>query len=1493
MKHILTLLTLSALAWQAPAQVVDRTKYPDYDSIRHIDTQLAAQQARFVPMASLTRPVRVNNAETMHFPTVFNQDGGSCGSASRICYMFTHELNSFRNLNGREPENYYPSHFVWLLTNSPSGKDEFITKVGVPSAAIYGGRTYSSLFGYQVETDNNFGWMTGYDKWYAAMFNRMWAPTHLPISVETEEGRELLKNWLWNHAGDADFHSGGVVGIGVASAGRWESIPSTPTNDAIGVTKKKYVAKWGTQVDHALTIVGYDDRIEFDLNGNGIYGEKSADEVGAWIVVNSWGPYWCNNGFVYCPYAHAGAWFNADGTMGNTSWWQPEIYRVRKNYRPLRTIKLRMDYSRRSELLLSVGVSADLNATEPDMLVPMEHFRYAGDGRNGNTVPAPEVPMLGKWADGKLHDEPMEFGYDLTDLSASFDQNMPLKYFFIIQTKPTALGSGHIYNASIIDYRDDLLGIETPFNLPAASGTEIKSAGQRTIISTVVQGAGFYAPQNPHIEQTTLSWTAPIPSALPVTGYNVYCGTQLLGTVAADVRSYDLGETGTEVYGVSALYGTHESNKAETSTYTATYLNQHLQLNHCGFTVPGALGSVYEQATIEYWMNPNTLEYWNQSGGPGWGTFQFHANGDGSLTAGWDVENRCSTPANCLTNGTWRHVAYVVDGHTFSIYIDGVKRASVTSDTYSGLGGFGDLVFKSSGNGAFNAKVDELRIWRTARTASQILTDRSEEIGDGAMPDDLLAYYKSDLFTSNGVTYLRDHSRYARHAPLANADFALASTVLPNVRPSSDLNATIQVPQGTLYAGTPLTFALQGAAGVKSVCWECPDAGVSSTWAPRPSFVFSNAGTHTVKATAYNANSESRTLTAEVTVTDLPAPSAAFTLSQTEVKAGERVTFLASQPRLGYLYRWQMPGADTPEAASANAAATYDRAGDYSVTLTVSTPAGAKATQTQRIHVSAVAPQSDFEVSQAIVMRGDPVTLTDRTRYAPTSWNWFIKSQEHVYNTQEQHVAFMADEPGVYDISLTTTNEVGSHTFTQGRALIVCNAESHNGLNFSYDEAGVTLAKVPFTTSQQAFTIDWWMRAADFDTDCNPMGDTQNTLLFTTTASGAMQVQCKGSKALSPDGFIIPQQWHHYAVVFAEGNMLFYRDGRYIGKEALGTTTLPSIPRFVLGGNKDMPFRAQIDEFRIWNQALTLSQLQSVSNAPLTNVAQAEANMGLQLYYTCNQSGGDVQDATSKQNHGTRSGFGPDGDAWGLSRGVFCLNFTQSQAENVTAEYLVNYTEPFVTTGQPVNMTADAYRFWELKSWKQENAIGTDPRTGAHVDKQKNENLTITTEWDYFAKLLADHKVYQTLSLPAGTYEFRADYGEYEGESGNSYLVAAPGSTLPGTLDLADGALAYKLMQPKSAEVTSNAITFTLTQPATVSVGLLVNMEGKQCLTLSNFSLTRYTLGTLRPVPEAVEHISLTPGAGSPAIYDLSGRPVTRPVRGQIYIMQGRKVMLR
>lgn len=90
-----------------------------------------------------------------------------------------------------------------------------------------------------------------------------------------------------------------------------------------------------------------------------------------------------------------------------------------------------MDYDHRSELKLMVGISSDPSATKPEATIELEHFKFAGDGRTRRDPITPDAatPMLGKWADGKLHHEPMEFGYDLTDLTAGFDMSRPLKYF--------------------------------------------------------------------------------------------------------------------------------------------------------------------------------------------------------------------------------------------------------------------------------------------------------------------------------------------------------------------------------------------------------------------------------------------------------------------------------------------------------------------------------------------------------------------------------------------------------------------------------------------------------------------------------------------------------------------------------------------------------------------------------------------------------------------------------------------------------------------------------------------------------------------------------------------------------------------------------------------------------------------------------------------------------------------------------------------------------
>ena len=1510
MKSILKLVCLAAVAFPAalPAQlVVDRQKYPDYDPTVRPDRSLMRYGSRArlkgaaVPAES-QRPDHVNNAATMYFPPIISQEGGSCGSASRIAYMFTHELNSYRHTNASLPENMYPTHFVWLLTYGNSGKDQFVQYVGVPSVKTYGGRGNSALFGYKEWDSQDYGWMTGYEKWHEAMFNRMLPPRNMPMGVGTEEGRNMLKNWLWNHNGDTDFACGGIAGIGVAAAVTQAGIPRTDANVAAGAVGQSYVRWWGDQVNHALTIVGYDDRIEFDLDGNGKAGEKEKDEVGAWIIANSWGG-WANNGLIYCPYAYGFPAHSIEKVGGKEvrkqsgGWWQPELYYVRKNYRPLRTIKVKMDYSHRSEMLLTVGVATDPNATHPEKNIDLHHFRWAGDGHNGDLNPAPAVPMLGRWADGKLHEEPMEFGYDLTDLCEGLDHSKPLKFFFNVDARTKskvasrAKGSGHIYNVSIIDYEFDKEGVETPLELKAENGVLDVPGGKITTVSGVVYGEQYTMPRNLQLKGTQLTWDAPQACGHNVKTYHVYKN----GVKISDTEKREQTIDGAGTYSISAVFDSGvESQRLTVSTPIAVQTpNVAAKFNNNGFNIPDIFNDSYGNCTIEFWVKPQSLKDWNLQAGR-WGQFMFHANANGEFTAGWDAVGEKRVHAyGALKVGRWNHIAMVVNKGSFNVYVDSKSAGSVNGgSTFSGIGGFGTLNFWSGESNGQDAVYDEIRIWNKSRTRYEIQQAMDTEFSGSMLPQGLMAYYKGDVVMIDGKPYLHDCVG-AHNAPISNPDSKSYEEINSDKTWNTEVKGTISVNNtritgpAKVVAGQPAAFSAVFPDAVEQLSWNAPDAGIENYSGTELTAIFPKVGNYEVNLTAKGAT-EANQITVKRTIEVTPAAefSADFKASLKQVPAGQRVSFIPTQPVAGYRYEWTMEGGDVTSSKAISAATTFQTIGQHKVTLKVTSTSGEVKTQTQTIEVAEVSPEADFNVLTPVVTVNDTVKIKDESKFTPTNWKWILSSPGQSYLVNGRNVNFQTTAPGVYDVMLTASNNVGASTHSRSRGLIVVNADSKSGLSFNGASSRVVLSKSPLAEADKNFTVEWWMNPSKLSDFCCGIGDNDANFLIKADAAGALIVSKGGRQMKSNNGLVVPGEWHHYAVVVNSNNVIIYRDGHKVASQYV-LNAVKGLNSFSIGtAAADMV--GQIDEFRVWGTALKQEQLQGWSNAPLNVNAEDVKAADLRVYYDFNQNSGDVQDRGANANHATRLGFGPDGDAWSLSKGVFSLNFSAKGKENVTRDYLANTKNQFRHTNVQMNNSQNG-RWYELRDWKLENEVKNGKvTTAACFDGYKNGNFTVATGWDGFANL-KDHKVYQVVKLPAGIYSLTVTYGQHD-QSAGCYLAVAAGNKLPDTEKLST-AIASQAMEGKGNGGT-NTLHFTLDKETEVAIGLVVNMAGQRIFCLTDFMLTRGSFEELKGVGSLTG--VLAPRHANPAqgtIFDLSGRRVFEPRPGNIYIENGQRVV--
>ncbi|MCD6332866.1 MAG: T9SS type A sorting domain-containing protein [Bacteroidales bacterium] len=384
-----------------------------------------------------TLPAKWDNTRFGWFPEVFNQAGWSCNQASSIGYVLTYELNRIRGTNADDPSRLYTPGFVYSFLNGGNygvgvsyfDSWEIVKAAGCPNYIDY---SYYSMPGV---------WMSGYDRYYRAMQNRISGNYSIPVG--TPEGLDILKHFLFDRF-DPGSGSGGIASFQIASGGIQTSgwyDPDTGENWPV-------ITTFGSVVGHAMTFVGWNDSVRVDLNGDGRYtndvdingdGEVNMSdwETGALKVVNSWGKGWGHGGMVYMLYNC----LTRDGYEGGI--WNKSVHVIEpvKAYEPQLTLRIVMEHRSKEKFRVLAGIAENLQATTPEQLMSFPLFNY-----QGGDLPLEDL-------ENEADSARFEYGLDITPLLSKIKPGETTKFFLIIEERdPMNQADGVVREFALNDY---------------------------------------------------------------------------------------------------------------------------------------------------------------------------------------------------------------------------------------------------------------------------------------------------------------------------------------------------------------------------------------------------------------------------------------------------------------------------------------------------------------------------------------------------------------------------------------------------------------------------------------------------------------------------------------------------------------------------------------------------------------------------------------------------------------------------------------------------------------------------------------------------------------------------------------------------------------------------------------------------------------------------------------------------------------------------------
>lgn len=236
-------------------------------------------------------PPSVDLSTSVYFPEIGDQGGiGSCTAWATTYYQFTYEAHKLNNIITTNGNTYSPS-WTYNFINCGMDKGSYIDNaynVLKRQGALTLSKMPYNKDAYSFSWSSDTEAMTDALKTRVSVLDRITIPsTGTPITSNSDSDLIAVKALL-------NASKVFVVRAYMDNYFSWSTKKSYNRPDDLVAYRASY-----TDSSHAITVVGYDDNVCCDVNGNGTI---EACERGAFKVANSWGTDWGNDGYVWVLY---------------------------------------------------------------------------------------------------------------------------------------------------------------------------------------------------------------------------------------------------------------------------------------------------------------------------------------------------------------------------------------------------------------------------------------------------------------------------------------------------------------------------------------------------------------------------------------------------------------------------------------------------------------------------------------------------------------------------------------------------------------------------------------------------------------------------------------------------------------------------------------------------------------------------------------------------------------------------------------------------------------------------------------------------------------------------------------------------------------------------------------------------------------------------------------------------------------------------------------